>query len=87
MRVAPGVVNISVPGEPLAIDPRGLNASRQLSKEFPFNLDYNSGDTIGFSKPIAVSLPSIYIADWLKAGLNLQYVPDEIHEPDSSSEE
>ncbi|KAI0770376.1 alcohol oxidase [Fomes fomentarius] len=44
-----GVVDISVPGEPLAIDTRGLNASRQLSKQFPFNLDYNSGNTIGFS--------------------------------------
>ncbi|KAI0712239.1 alcohol oxidase [Earliella scabrosa] len=44
-----GVVNISVPGVPLPIDPRGINASQQLSTQFPFNLDYNSGDTIGFA--------------------------------------
>ncbi|RPD62467.1 alcohol oxidase [Lentinus tigrinus ALCF2SS1-7] len=44
-----GVVDISVPGVSLAIDSRGLNASQELSQEFPFNLDYNSGDTIGFS--------------------------------------
>ncbi|KAI0720537.1 alcohol oxidase [Cerioporus squamosus] len=44
-----GVVDISVPGVSLAIDQRGLNASQELSSEFPFNLDYNSGDTIGFS--------------------------------------
>ena len=44
-----GVVDISVPGVSLAIDPRGLNASQELPQEFPFNLDYNSGDTIGFS--------------------------------------
>ncbi|KAH9921221.1 alcohol oxidase [Epithele typhae] len=45
-----GVVDISVPGmflEP--IDSIALNTSAELPDEFPFNLDYNSGDTIGFS--------------------------------------
>ena len=45
-----GTVDISVPGEPLALDPIALSASAQLPEQFPFNLDYNSGDTIGFSE-------------------------------------
>ncbi|PIL22608.1 hypothetical protein GSI_15298 [Ganoderma sinense ZZ0214-1] len=44
-----GIVDISVPGMSLAIDTRGLAASAELSQQFPFNLDYNSGDTIGLS--------------------------------------
>ncbi|TBU24063.1 alcohol oxidase [Dichomitus squalens] len=44
-----GVVDISVPGVSLDIDARGLNASQELPDEFPFNLDYNSGNTTGFS--------------------------------------
>ena len=43
-------MDISVPGEPLALDPIALSASAQLPEQFPFNLDYNSGDTIGFSE-------------------------------------
>ena len=50
-----GVVNISVPGVPLPIDPRGINASQQLSTQFPFNLDYNSGDTIGFGESLGAT--------------------------------
>ena len=44
-------MDISVPGASLAIDPRGLAASAELPQQFPFNLDYNSGDTIGLSEP------------------------------------
>ncbi|KAH9933135.1 alcohol oxidase [Epithele typhae] len=36
-------------GECLSIDSIALNASAELPDQFPFNLDYNSGDTIGFS--------------------------------------
>ena len=43
-------MDISVPGVSLDIDPRGLNASQELPDEFPFNLDYNSGNTTGFSE-------------------------------------
>ena len=45
-----GVVDISVPGQSLALDSIALSASSQLPAQFPFNLDYNSGDTIGFSE-------------------------------------
>ncbi|KAI1790122.1 alcohol oxidase [Ganoderma leucocontextum] len=43
-----GVVPISVEGFPLEISPRIINTTRELAGKFPFNLDYNSGDTIGF---------------------------------------
>ena len=47
-----GVVDISVPGQSLALDSIALSASLQLPTQVPFNLDYNSGDTIGFSKSL-----------------------------------
>ena len=40
----------------MPIDVRGINASQQLSKQFPFNLDYNSGDTIGIGMSFIVNL-------------------------------
>ncbi|KAF8808842.1 aryl-alcohol oxidase-like protein [Phlegmacium glaucopus] len=42
-----GPVNTSLPSENVSTDNRVLQASQQLSSEFPFNLDYNSGNTIG----------------------------------------
>ncbi|KAJ4465690.1 hypothetical protein C8J55DRAFT_528227 [Lentinula edodes] len=42
-----GPVSFSLPGQLLPTDERAINASSELSTEFPFNLDYNSGDTIG----------------------------------------
>ncbi|RDX53362.1 alcohol oxidase [Lentinus brumalis] len=42
-----GTVPISVAGFPLPIDSRVINTTAQLPDQFPFNLDYNSGDTIG----------------------------------------
>ncbi|KAF9061468.1 GMC oxidoreductase-domain-containing protein, partial [Rhodocollybia butyracea] len=42
-----GPINFSLPGQLLPTDQRVIGASFELSTEFPFNLDYNSGDTIG----------------------------------------
>ncbi|TFK91942.1 GMC oxidoreductase [Polyporus arcularius HHB13444] len=42
-----GTVPISVAGFPLPINSRVINTTAQLPDLFPFNLDYNSGDTIG----------------------------------------
>ncbi|KAI0311429.1 alcohol oxidase [Amylostereum chailletii] len=44
-----GPVATSVEGFSLGIDARGLHTTSQLPGRFPFNLDYNSGDTIGIS--------------------------------------
>ncbi|EJF63363.1 alcohol oxidase [Dichomitus squalens LYAD-421 SS1] len=43
-----GVVPISVEGFPLEINSRVIDTTRELAEQFPFNLDYNSGNTIGF---------------------------------------
>lgn len=39
---------LSLQGFPLEISPRVMNTTQELPGQFPFNLDYNSGDTIGF---------------------------------------
>ncbi|THH18790.1 hypothetical protein EW146_g2256 [Bondarzewia mesenterica] len=44
-----GPVGFSLPGHLLPTDDRVLNASAELSDDFPFNLDFNSGNTIGIS--------------------------------------
>ncbi|PIL22610.1 hypothetical protein GSI_15300 [Ganoderma sinense ZZ0214-1] len=43
-----GLVPISVEGFPLGTDSRVIETTQDLPDQFPFNLDYNSGDTIGF---------------------------------------
>ena len=47
-----GPVNISLPAQVIGTDNRVLQATQQLSSEFPFNIDYNSGDTIGIGKAL-----------------------------------
>ena len=47
-----GPVNISLPAQLIGTDNRVLQATQQLSSEFPFNIDYNSGDTIGIGKAL-----------------------------------
>ncbi|KAF8797579.1 aryl-alcohol oxidase-like protein [Phlegmacium glaucopus] len=42
-----GPVNTSLPAQLVSTDNIILQASQQLSSEFPFNLDFNSGNTIG----------------------------------------
>ncbi|KAF8997625.1 aryl-alcohol oxidase-like protein [Cyathus striatus] len=42
-----GVNSVSLPGFPQVTDPRVIEATQQLSSEFPFNLDMNSGNHIG----------------------------------------
>ncbi|KAI0339469.1 aryl-alcohol oxidase-like protein [Trametopsis cervina] len=42
-----GPLHASVPGYHVSTDDRVLQATRELSSEFPFNRDINSGDTIG----------------------------------------
>lgn len=42
-----GPVLITLPATSTQIDPLIMNASRQLSSEFPFTEDYNSGNGVG----------------------------------------
>ncbi|KZV70517.1 GMC oxidoreductase [Peniophora sp. CONT] len=44
-----GLLNISLPQSLLPVDFITMNASAELSDEFPFNRDYNSGDPIGIT--------------------------------------
>ena len=44
-----GPVGAGLPQVSLAIDQIGLNAQQELSSEFKYNQDVNSGDMIGFS--------------------------------------
>ncbi|KZV68609.1 GMC oxidoreductase [Peniophora sp. CONT] len=44
-----GLLNISLPQSLLPIDSITMNASAELSVEFPFNRDYNSGNPLGIS--------------------------------------
>lgn len=45
-----GPVGMSLPGQLLPTDQRTIDTSQQLSDEFPFNVDYNSGHTIGIGQ-------------------------------------
>nr|VWO96845.1 Alcohol oxidase [Ganoderma boninense] len=50
-----GPVGAGLPQVSLAIDQLGLNAQQELSSEFKYNQDVNSGDMIGFSwTPFAI---------------------------------
>ena len=42
-----GDLPVSLPGFPLPTDNMILETTSQLPEQFPFNLDYNSGDTVG----------------------------------------
>ena len=44
-----GLSNISLPQTIVPLDFITTNASAELSNEFPFNRDYNSGDPLGIS--------------------------------------
>ncbi|KAI0770378.1 alcohol oxidase [Fomes fomentarius] len=44
-----GPVSISLPGYSLPTDALVINTTHQLADEFPFNLDYNSGNPLGLS--------------------------------------
>jgi hypothetical protein len=48
-----GPVGTSVAGLRLPTDDRILGASAELSSEFPFNGDPNSGNTIGISQSLS----------------------------------
>ena len=50
-----GPVNTSLPADTLSPDNRVLQATQQLSSNFPFNVDYNSGETIGLGKVLGLS--------------------------------
>ena len=45
-----GPMNTSLPAEIIGTDNRVSKATQQLSSEFPFNLDFDSGNTIGIGK-------------------------------------
>ncbi|KAF9258140.1 pyranose dehydrogenase [Marasmius fiardii PR-910] len=51
-----GVNPGSLPGFPTPMDDRILETTRELSSEFPFNLDYNSGYQLGIGWGIATIL-------------------------------
>lgn len=42
-----GIVSVSLAGFPQPIDDRVIKTTDELIKEFPFNLDYNSGKPLG----------------------------------------
>ncbi|KZT22398.1 GMC oxidoreductase [Neolentinus lepideus HHB14362 ss-1] len=42
-----GINSVTVPGYPTVIDQRVLRTTQELSGDFPFNLDMNTGNTIG----------------------------------------
>lgn len=42
-----GPVEISLPGVSTEIDKRVIDASKQSGTEFPFNIDIQSGDSVG----------------------------------------
>ncbi|KIJ36602.1 GMC oxidoreductase, partial [Sphaerobolus stellatus SS14] len=48
-----GPVQVSVPGFPTDIDARVINSSRELASQFPFNIDVQSGNTVGISECVA----------------------------------
>jgi hypothetical protein len=50
-----GPLDTSLPAQMIETDNRVLQATQQLSSEFPFNLDFNSGDTIGIGKVLGLS--------------------------------
>ena len=50
-----GPVDTSLPAHIIGTDHRVLQATQQLSSEFPFNLDQNSGNTIGVGKVLSLS--------------------------------
>lgn len=54
-----GPVEISLPGWPTPLDDRVIATTQNLSSEYPFNLDMNSGYTLGIGADTSIfSLPS-----------------------------
>lgn len=47
---------MSLPGQLLPTDNIIISATSELSDEFPYNEDYNSGDTIGIGMSFIVNL-------------------------------
>lgn len=52
-----GPILVSVPAMPSEIDNRVFTTSKESGSEFPFNLDWQSGNAVGVGKPV-VSSPS-----------------------------
>ena len=42
-----GMTYVSVSGTPQAVDAKVLEASKQLGGDYAYNLDFNSGDSLG----------------------------------------
>ena len=42
-----GITSVSLPGFPQATDDMVLKATQQLPDEFPYNVDFNSGNPLG----------------------------------------
>ena len=54
------MIPISVEGFSLGTDSRVIETTKELPNQFPFNLDYNSGDTIGFGRRVPLlNIPSM----------------------------
>ena len=43
-----GPIEVDLPNFPTVIDQRVVDASKMSSSEFPFNIDINAGDSVGF---------------------------------------
>ena len=66
-----GPLGFSVANVLLPTDDRVINATQEVSG-YPFNLDYNTGDTIGIGGPIDLSRP--FLLTYLRqAGSNVRY--------------
>lgn len=55
-----GMTSVSLPGFPLSIDSRVLQASQELAQGFPFIEDYNGGKPIGLGKIKEYPLKSVH---------------------------
>ncbi|KAF4607929.1 hypothetical protein EYR40_000265 [Pleurotus pulmonarius] len=54
-----GPLHTSVAGYPAVIDPLIVQTTQELPEEFPFNLDMNSGNTLGIGTPQILMLSGI----------------------------
>ncbi|KAI0087637.1 aryl-alcohol oxidase-like protein [Irpex rosettiformis] len=63
-----GPLHISVSGAKVATDDRVINTTRELPSEFPFNLDQNSGDSLG------IGWTQVTIADGERQSAALSYL-------------
>jgi choline dehydrogenase-like flavoprotein len=62
-----GPLHVALPGFPLGTDSMVIETTRELP-EFPYNIDMNSGDTIGMGTPPAAFLNFALVIDCYQGG-------------------